>query len=895
MGANLVNLNVNPCKMCMPMGAVTAFYGIKNCMSILHGSQGCATYIRRHMATHFNEPVDIASSSLTEQGTVFGGEKNLMKGLENLIELYNPDVIGIATTCLAETIGEDVEAYMKKFHETHPEERVKLINVASAGYGGTQYEGFFRALRAIVSQVEPKTEKNDYINIITPMISPADTRWLKSLLDETGLHYILLPDLSENLDGISVRKYERLKSGGTSLEEISRMAGARFTIEFSDFVSEDSSPAAYLKEQFGVDYARMGLPAGIRAMDRLYELLEFCGGTITARMKTERGRYLDAMVDAHKYCAEGRAAIFGEPDFVLSATRLCAENGIVPVLTTTGSVCHTFKEKLEGEVQNAANRAMAEHYEILDDCDFDTIEKYCKELNVNLMIGSSDGRRVSHKLDIPLIRCAFPIHDRVGGQRVRTIGFDGSLFLMETAANLFLEKKETTFRQESYEKYYKDSNAANPPTAKENSVMDIKQNTPDLLAKTVEEKNATHPCFNCGAAKSARIHLPVAPKCNIQCNYCVRKFDCPNESRPGVTTEVLSPEQAYKKYAVVKAKVPNLTVVGIAGPGDSLANFEETKKTLQLIREYDPNVTFCLSTNGLMLPLYAQELIDLGVSHVTVTMNTVDPEIGAKIYHHVNYMGKYYTGVAAASILLANQLSGLKYLCERGVVCKVNCVTLKGINDQHLEEVSKVAKELGVYIVNVMPHIPVEGSAFESLDTLSNKEINEIRKKCGVNIKQMYHCRQCRADAIGTLENDQSIEFRGCSGGCSTEKEEKEPMAMLRFAVASKSGILVDSHFGHVEEFYIYESDGETVSFVEKRSVKKYCSGNADCDDHDDRMESILNAVADCNGVIALRIGESPSRKLAAKGIAVYAMYDKIEEAVKSCAKKQSVLFSAAK
>lgn len=146
-----VDLNVNPCKMCMPMGVANATYGIKGCMTILHGSQGCSTYIRRHMATHYNEPIDIASSSLTEQGTVYGGEKNLLKGLENLIKLYNPEVITIATTCLAETIGEDVGRIAKTFMEEHPDEKVKLIPVAAPGYGGTQYGGYFNALIAIVS------------------------------------------------------------------------------------------------------------------------------------------------------------------------------------------------------------------------------------------------------------------------------------------------------------------------------------------------------------------------------------------------------------------------------------------------------------------------------------------------------------------------------------------------------------------------------------------------------------------------------------------------------------------------------------------------------------------------------------------------------------------------
>ena len=151
---------------------------------------------------------------LYEVITVFGGENNLIKGLDNLIALYNPEIIGVATTCLAETIGEDVDAIIKKYYASHPEAKVKIINVSSAGYGGTQYEGFFKALRAIVSSVEMDTTPNNKINIITSMISPADTRYLKRLLDGMGIDYILLPDLSDTLDGVHVEKYDRLKNDG---------------------------------------------------------------------------------------------------------------------------------------------------------------------------------------------------------------------------------------------------------------------------------------------------------------------------------------------------------------------------------------------------------------------------------------------------------------------------------------------------------------------------------------------------------------------------------------------------------------------------------------------------------------------------------------------------------
>ncbi len=887
MSKNLVNLNVNPCKMCMPMGSVSAFYGIRKCMTILHGSQGCSTYIRRHMATHYNEPVDIASSSLTEEGTVFGGEDNLIKGLENLIELYNPEVIGVATTCLAETIGEDIPGIITRFYDTHCDTNVKIIPVSSAGYSGTQYEGFFKALRAIVENVEMSLEKNNKVNIITGLISPADTRYLKSLLEDMNIDYILLPDISDNLDGEHAQHYNRLPEGGTSIEEISKMAGAKLSIEVSAFVREDSSPAHYLYEAFGVPYVKCNLPVGLRDSDNFITELEKAGGKKSEILKKERGRYLDAMIDSHKYNGEGRAVIYGEPDFVLSASRLCAENGIMPVLTATGANCRSLAPLIQNEIKKVADFLFIDNYKILDNTDFDNIEKYALEFGANIMIGSSDGRRIEEKHSIPLVRCAFPVHDQVGGQRVRTLGYEGSLILLDRITNTLLSQKEHKFRKELFEKYYYEADK-------------VSSKAVDLMAafskgaaykEEIAKKTATHPCFNGCGSQYARMHLPIAPKCNIQCNYCVRKYDCPNESRPGVTTEVLSPEEACKKYQMVKEKMPNLKVVGIAGPGDSLAEFEKTKKTLSLIRNIDPDVTFCLSTNGLMLPLYADELVELGVSHVTVTMNAVNATIGAKIYKHIDYMGNRYFGEVGAAILMANQMAGLKRLTSLGIVCKVNIVMLKGINEFHIPIVAAKAKELGCEITNIMQMIPVEGSVFEKMPLTSNKEIMEMRKKCELSIKQMYHCRQCRADAIGTLDNDQSINFRGCTGSCSDESKKELSEKPVLFAVSSKSGVLVDQHFGHATDFYIYEYKGSNIKFKERRSVSKYCDGVESCDGmgggtKESKIDNILEVVKDCKAVVAMRIGEAPKQKLKDKAIETFTTYDRIEDAVRQAAEK---------
>ncbi len=860
MSAKLKNLTVNPCKMCMPMGAVHAFYGIARCMTLLHGSQGCSTYIRRHMATHYNEPVDIASSALTEEGTVYGGEKNLIKGIHNLSQMYAPDVIGIATTCLSETIGEDIGAIIKKYHTQYPESKVKLIPVASGGYMGSQFEGFYRTLYSLVQQVEMDREKHDGINIITGMISPSDVRTLKDILSLFPLEYILLPDASENLDGGYEADYRRLPENGTTLTQIARMGGSKLTLELTLFNEPSFSPGEYLKETYGVPLVRLSPPVGLRDTDAFINLLsEISGSPVPERLKSERSRYLDAMIDSHKYNAEGRAVIFGEPDFVYSMGRLCCENGLLPVISATGTSCARLKELLYDEISKVAKALLVEEFTLLDEADFELIEALALKLKANLLIGSSDGRRVEEKQGIPLVRCAFPIHDRVGGQRIATMGYSGSLRVLDAFTNTLLQIKEGSFRKVLYHTYHKDEKPTHPPP-------------PD-----------SHPCFSCtGAHKNARIHLPVAPHCNIQCKYCVRKFDCPNESRPGVTTEILSPQEAVQRFLEVKQKLGNLTVVGIAGPGDALADFEKTRETLRLIREKDPDITFCLSTNGLALPQYVEDLVTLGVTHVTITINAVDVEVASRIYSHIDLMGMRFSGMAAAAMLISNQLLGLKLLASRGVICKVNCVVLQGINDHHIEAVVEKVKSLGASITNIMQMIPVKGSAFEHLDMLSAKAINEIRKRCERILPQMYHCKQCRADAIGLLGEDRSLEFYGAKQGDKAPKQKRG----MRFAIASKSGLLVDQHFGKVDDFLIYEYYEGRVSYIERRDITRYCMGAEACDSQEEKMTRMISALEDCEGVIALRIGVSPQKKLEEKGIHTYTTYDRIEEAIKKIARE---------
>lgn len=270
---------------------------------------------------------------------------------------------------------------------------------------------------------------------------------------------------------------------------------------------------------------------------------------------------------------------------------------------------------------------------------------------------------------------------------------------------------------------------------------------------TINRSN--HPCFNDKAKHIfGRVHLPVAPDCNIQCNFCNRKYDCVNESRPGVTSALLSPYQAlhYLKYVIEKN--PAISVVGIAGPGDPFANAEETMKTLELVREKYPEIILCLSTNGLNINPYIERIAELNVSHVTITVNAVDFEVGVKIYSWIRYQEKIYNPDKGFEILLDNQLRAISSLKERGIAVKVNSVIIPGINEHHLENIAKRTSKLGADIMNCIPYYTTKGTVFENIKEPLPESVLEIREKASKYISQMRHCVRCRADAVGLLGKD---------------------------------------------------------------------------------------------------------------------------------------------
>ena len=262
----------------------------------------------------------------------------------------------------------------------------------------------------------------------------------------------------------------------------------------------------------------------------------------------------------------------------------------------------------------------------------------------------------------------------------------------------------------------------------------------------------THPCFSAKAhLKYGRIHLPVAAACNIVCGYCDRRYSCANESRPGVSARLLSPKTACELACKAASAMPNLSVVGIAGPGDPLANPQETFASLRLIRQKLPHLKLCLSTNGLALPAHVEEIASLGVSHMTVTVNAVDPVIGAAIYCSVQGEHGPLSGVEGAALLLARQEKGIRSLKALGIRVKINTVLVPGINDEHAEKVAATVSSWGADLMNCIAMIPVAGTPLGTRATLSRTQLARICAKTGAFLPQMRHCSRCRADAMGLL------------------------------------------------------------------------------------------------------------------------------------------------
>ncbi len=422
----------NACKMCAPLGANLAFRGIEGTVPLIHGSQGCATYIRRHLIGHFREPVDIASSSFTEQTAIFGGQDNLFRAFDNVTRQYGPRMIGVATSCLSETLGEDVKAMVYRYRDAHP--GAPLIVMASTpSYRGTHSNGFHAATWAVVDALAGRTQSTPDLALFPGFVSCADLRHLKRIVSDFGLSCVTIPDYSETLDAPASPAYAPVPMGGTPIDSIRGLGNAAFALTLGMETAVQTSAGRLLQERFGVPHAEIRLPIGVDATDAFFGLLsERSGRPVPDMHRQVRGRLIDTYVDAHKYLFGVRIALYGEEALVAGLAHFLAETGACPVLCATGG---RFRAEEGGAV-----RLDGACY--LENADFARIEERIRELEPELLIGDSHGYAMSRELNIPLVRVGFPIHDRIGAQRTLHVGYEGTQQLLDRVVNAILRARQ---------------------------------------------------------------------------------------------------------------------------------------------------------------------------------------------------------------------------------------------------------------------------------------------------------------------------------------------------------------------------------------------------------------------------------------------------------------------
>jgi nitrogenase molybdenum-iron protein NifN len=428
---------VNPCKVCAPLGASLAFKGVSGAVPLLHGSQGCATYIRRYLISHFREPVDIASSSFDEMAAVFGGRESLTRALDNVSATYTPELIGVATTCLSETIGDDVGEILRRYGPARGRACLK-VHVSTPSYAGTHLDGYYDTVLSLVAALAEGGASRDSVNLFPGILCPEDLRWLRRTLGAYGWDHCLLPDYSDTLDGGMWSEYRRLPPGGTPLACIRGTGQARLSMELGWSQARRETAGRYLNREFGIPCHSQGLPIGIRATDQFLEALTgITGRPMPPELEAERARLLDAYADAHKILAGQRAVVFGDEDMAIALALWLAEVGVVPVLVASGGT-GALGESLAGSFPELQGLGVA----FMPDTDFERLGGAAKKAGPTLLVGHSKGVKLARELDLPLVRVGFPVHDRYGAGRLTCLGYSGTHRLFDDVVNTILADRQ---------------------------------------------------------------------------------------------------------------------------------------------------------------------------------------------------------------------------------------------------------------------------------------------------------------------------------------------------------------------------------------------------------------------------------------------------------------------
>jgi len=438
-------LTVNPAKTCQPVGAMYAALGIHKCLPHSHGSQGCCAYHRSSLTRHYKEPVMAGTSSFTEGASVFGGQANLLEAIQNLFTIYGPDVIAIHTTCLSETIGDDIAQITAKAAEEGKIPAGKyVIRASTPSYVGSHVTGFANMVKGMVEAFPEAGGQRDepQINVIPGYVEPSDMAELQRLLAEMGVKAVVFPDTSQVLNTPQTGHYDMYPQGGTTISELKSIGRSQRTFALGPIAS---GPAAKLLDtKCKVPCSILPLPVGIRNTDVFLEALrQATGASVPDSIRLERGQALDVITDMHQYLYGKKVALVGDPDHLVALTQFLKDMDMDVRHVVTGTPGKKFVQRIQEIIGPDANACEAK--------DMFYFHQLIKNEPVDLILGNTYAKYIARDEDIPLVRVGFPIYDRVGHQYFPLVGYRGALRLLERILNALMDRQDRDAPEESFE------------------------------------------------------------------------------------------------------------------------------------------------------------------------------------------------------------------------------------------------------------------------------------------------------------------------------------------------------------------------------------------------------------------------------------------------------------
>ena len=437
-------LTINPAKTCQPVGAMYAALGVHNCLPHSHGSQGCCAFHRMFLTRHFKDPAMASSSSFTEGASVFGGGGNLKTAAKNIFDLYNPDIIAVHTTCLSETIGDDLNAIITDINI--PEGKY-MVHCNTPSYAGSHITGFSNMISGFVNYLAEKTGiSNGKVCVLPGFVNPGDMREYKRLMNLMKVPFVMLPDTSGVFDSPMTGKYNMYPAGGTTIKDIVSIGDCKKTIALGKIASE--APAENIRKKFGVEYTVNMLPMGVEATDNFIMTLQgLSQEEIPYEIEEERGQLIDMMLDIHPYTSGKTVAIFGDPDTVLGIASFVLELGMTPKYMITGTPGAAFEQKA---------KELLEKYNVSDSVvkasgDLFYLHQLLKNEKTDLIIGGTHGKTMARAEDIPLVRMGFPIIDRYIHSYMPLVGYKGAMRMSELIANAIMDYQDSHCEEKDLE------------------------------------------------------------------------------------------------------------------------------------------------------------------------------------------------------------------------------------------------------------------------------------------------------------------------------------------------------------------------------------------------------------------------------------------------------------